>query len=54
MWTEEFQIGESLVRLAFITFVLWLFAQQFDATEMLAIGLFAVMEGIMFYWRNRR
>lgn len=54
MWTEEFQIGEAVTRLAFISFVLWIFAEHFDATEGLAIGLFAVMEGILFYWRNRR
>ena len=50
---EEYQIGESLARIAFVSFVLWMFAQQFDSSEGLTIGLFAVMEGIMFYWRNR-
>lgn len=53
MRVEEYQVGEAIVRIVFVTFILWMFANSFDYTEGLVIGLFAVMEGIMFHWRNR-
>lgn len=53
MKSEEYQVGEAVARIAFVAFVLWMFAHSFDYTEGLVIGLYAVMEGIQFHWRNR-
>lgn len=50
---EAYELGESLLRVSWVIAILWAFANRFDATEGLAIGLFAVGEAILFWWRHR-
>ena len=50
---EAYELGESLLRVTWVVAILWTFANSFDATEGLAIGLFCVGEAILFWWRHR-
>lgn len=45
---------ESAIRTAFVAFILWMFAANFDVTEGLVIGLYVVMEGVLLRWKGHR
>lgn len=47
------EAAESLVRILWLSAVLYLFAQKFDQTEVMTLGLVGICEGVLAYWRNQ-